>query len=459
MDRLRARKKFIVCAALLFAAASVSSCRPEGGPHGPDDFAGPPGATILIEPIVNESITYGVLAQAAPTESAEAPRLPPEQRSPSATPAVSPTPLPSPTPAPSYLKLAFTGDLMMHDVQLDKAYDPLTDTHTFAHYDYVSAYLNGADYAVGNLETTLSGKEAGYATYPLFNAPDSFGEAIKKAGYDFVTTANNHCYDKRESGLLRTVEILDSLGLGHAGTYATEEESEKIFVGEINGITFAILSYTYSTNGIPVAAGKPWQVNMLGDELMKRQIEEARGLADVVIVSPHMGNEYEEVPAARYVNLCRNLCEWGADAVMAHHPHVLQPVEVYVAGGGGENERICFIAYSMGNFVSGQRTAPRDAGAIFYLDYMKQEGKVTLVGASFVPTWVRLVNGAGRHDIKVVPIYEALRGNAAGERYSLRQVDLNRMREVHRETTKKLLGEEVAPDAMLPVYVLYDALG
>jgi poly-gamma-glutamate synthesis protein (capsule biosynthesis protein) len=252
------------------------------------------------------------------------------------------------------------------------------------------------------------------------------------------------------------LEILDEHGIDHAGTYAKEVYSRRIFVKYISGIRFAFLSYTYSTNGIPVTEGKPWLVNMLDETLIRAQIEKARRVADVVVVLPHMGNEYEEKPSARFVSLARSFCEWGADAVMASHPHVLQPPEFYTFTEEDGNERTSFIAYSMGNFTSGQRTAPRDAGGIFYLEYEKPntQAEAELKRVSFTSTWVRFTDARGKFDIKVLPVYEALRDTEAGGRYNLRGQDLDRLRNVHRETTGKMLGAPLPIEEIKPEYAL-----
>jgi poly-gamma-glutamate synthesis protein (capsule biosynthesis protein) len=385
------------------------------------------------------------------------PSPPPEQLpiktpAPTPQPTPAPTPVPTPTPEPVRVRLAFTGDLMVHDKQLEAAYSSETDEYFFPSFNHVKEYLNDADYTVGNLETTFAGEEAGYDAYPLFCTPDAFADAVAEAGYDFLSTANNHCYDKREQGLLRTLDMLDERGIAHAGTYRSQEESEIIFVEEINGLRFAFLSYTYSTNGIPVPENKPWLVNFLDEELMRAQIGQAAQEADMVIVLPHMGNEYQEAPVEQFVTLARSMCEWGADAVMASHPHVLQPTEYYQA----EDGRQCFIAYSMGNFISSQRTIPRDTGGVFYLEFEKAFGdeRPPISGASLVPTWVRFTNASGRPSIETMPIYAALMAYDTGGSTDLRPEDALRMREAHMEVAVKMLEPEYAVGAMLPYYEL-----
>ena len=371
---------------------------------------------------------------------------------------------PDPWPIVNNVRLAFTGDLMVHDVQIDAAYNPADGTYSFmSYFEYITPYLKDADYTIGNLETTLSGAAAVYGGYPVFNTPDEFAEALKAAGFNMLITANNHSNDRGESGIRRTIEMLDSLGFDHIGTYASQEEQETIFHKEINGIRFAFLNYTYSTNGIPLASGKPYLVNMLDEVLMQRQIRQARSEgAEMIVVMPHMGDEYAESPATHYRNLAQRLCEYGADIVMASHPHVLQPTEVIEVDNWDGTMRTCFIAYSMGNFVSGQRNIPCDVGAVFYLDFEKivdeHGSSVRITQASFAPTWVLFRNPSWEIDIKVLPVSDTLKAVDAGEDLGIGIWDIARMRDVHRQTTRKMLGEEVPESEMKPVYTLYKAL-
>jgi poly-gamma-glutamate synthesis protein (capsule biosynthesis protein) len=365
-------------------------------------------------------------------------------------------------PLKAHVRLAFTGDLMVHENQLKHAYHPETGTYMFECFNEIAAYLQDADYTIGNLETTLAGRDAGYATYPLFNTPDSFAVAVKEAGFDFLSTANNHCFDKREAGLLRTLDVLDSLGFAHTGTFASWADADNIVFQEINDIKIAFLSYSYSTNGIPVPLDKPYLVNILDESRMRTQIILARVLgADAVIVLPHMGVEYAGEPNAALKTLARKLCDWGADAVMASHPHVLQPTEVYSTQQPYGRQRTCFIAYSMGNFISSQRTEPRDAGAVFYLElektYDQGQSWTKIKSVSAAPTWVQFLNTVGAYDIKVLPVHDTLRAVERGE-ITLRPQDIKRLQAVHRETTLKLLGTALSDELMQPSYTLFNVM-
>ena len=439
------RCRFRVLFVLLFCVFLIASvgCVPSAGETVADlDISHQSSSVIDAEPIIDAG--RGLSAGTPPT-------------------GYTPLPLPEPTPEPTTFnaRLAVVGDLMAHESQINHAHNRATNSYSFTScFEDIKPYLEDADYTIGNLETTLSGEAARYTGYPVFNTPDAYAEAIKWAGFDMLTTANNHSNDRGEAGIVRTLEVLDSLGIDHVGTYATEEDQARTFIKEINGIRFAFLSYTYSTNGIPLTRGKPFLVNMLDEDLMRRQIEQARqDVAEVIVVLPHMGNEYEETPAHRCVTLARKLCEYGADVIMASHPHVLQPTEFIEVQDSDGKTRTCFITYSMGNFLSGQRTKPRDVGAVFYLDFEKivdEDGNhVRLTHASFAPTWVQFYDSGWNTRIRILPVFDVLTDINAGHDLGLLASDVNRLREVHRETTRKMLGAEVPTSEMKAIYTLY----
>ena len=352
---------------------------------------------------------------------------------------------------------------MLHHVQISHAYNREDDTYSFTScYEQIKPYLQDADYTIGNLETPLAGRNPGpivlYNEFPRFNAPDEYAEALKEAGFDFVSTANNHANDMHEAGILRTIETLDAVGLEHAGTYATREEQERVFIKEINNIRFAFLAFSNSTNGVPLTSGKPYLVNIINEERMRLKIEQARQEgAEVVVVLPHMGDEYIGYPSEQHIRIARNLCRNGADIVMISHPHVLQPTEVFEIEDEDGNVRTCFIAYSMGNFISGMDWRPCDASAIFYLDFEKiedgQGGSVRLTRASYAPTWVQITDENGDTRIRVLPVSDTLMAIEANEETGLSARGIARLREAHRETAIKLLGVEVS--VLRPVYTLF----
>ena len=156
------------------------------------------------------------------------------------------------SPIPSTASLYFAGDAMQHIAQIESALQT-DDTYSYKEcFTYVKEQVSVANLAICNLEVTLGGKP--YRGYPQFSAPDEFAAALKETGFDILLTANNHCLDRRNKGLIRTLDVLDSLGIAHVGTYRNQAERDSLYpyLATVNNITFAILNYTYGTNGIPV---------------------------------------------------------------------------------------------------------------------------------------------------------------------------------------------------------------
>lgn len=356
----------------------------------------------------------------------------------------SPTDTPEPTQVPvKTVNLTFTGDLMVHNYQYEAAYDGTKDEYDFSNnFTYVKKYLDSADYTVGNFETTLAGRERGISSYPMFNSPDSFATEVKAAGFDLLTTANNHCADKGVQGLERTIDVLKKLGFDQIGTYKSKKKSKEILVKEIEGINIAFLSCTYGTNGL--SFGEAYHVQLLNESFYKK-IEQARDLADYVIVLPHNGTEYQTNPSEIYKNQYRKMLEAGADAVIASHPHVLQPMEYQTITEEDGSSRTGFVIYSMGNFISSQVTAPRDAGVILNLTLEKEgEEKTEIKEVSVIPTWCRFTDATGKRNFTVFSIYDVLHMNEKKRNSMIRPQDYTKVQRYQEQSTKTLLGKAVS---------------
>ncbi len=352
--------------------------------------------------------------------------------------------------------LTFTGDIMCHSYQYNEAYDASTGTYDFSHnFTDMKKYFDEADLVVGNLETVFAGVDVGISDYPCFNSPDAFADAIADAGFDVLTTANNHSMDKRMDGVLRTLDVLDERGIDHIGTYRSAEERENILIRDINGIKIAFLSYTYGTNGIPVP--ESWLVNPLDEELIKSDIARAKALEpDMIVVLPHMGNEYEEYVRDTFKNWAHMMLEAGADIVVASHPHVLQPMETVELADDDGGTRTGFIMYSMGNFISSQTTPPRNAGILLNIDIEKTwQGETYIKEVSFVPIWTQFQNANWQNHFVVRSVYEMLTLPEDQLSATVRSKDIPRLREIHFETTKMLLGEDIPLEDIRDEYIYY----
>ena len=286
----------------------------------------------------------------------------------------------------THVSLLFAGDVMGHDSQIASAFDASSKS-----YDYTSCfapirpYIEAADIAIANLEVTLAGPP--YAGYPQFSSPDALAITLQQSGFDALVTANNHCVDRGKSGLERTITMLDSFKIPHTGTFVdtVSRMNDSPLILEKNGFKIALLNYTYGTNGIPVPKGSI--VNLLDTAFMRRDIEKAKSLLpDVIVVFTHWGLEYQSLPTKVQKQLTEFCFNLGVQLVIGAHPHVIQPME----WRKGTNQ---FVAYSLGNFVSGQRKRYTDGGSMAYLELKKiqftPDSSVTTIDtAGYYLQWV-----------------------------------------------------------------------
>lgn len=297
------------------------------------------------------------------------------------------------------LSLLFVGDIMQHDSNIAAAFNPVTGKYDYsACFEYVTPILQSADLAIGNLELTLAGKP--YKGYPQFSAPNELAYELKRSGFDVLVTANNHSVDRGKKGIERTIDVLDTLTLLHTGTFKDSVARALTYplLLEKNGFRLSLLNYTYATNGIPVPS--PSIVNLIDTIQIKKDIEKARGQqSDAIIVFMHWGDEYQSLPNKEQKRLT-NLCfREGAKLVIGSHPHVLQPME-------WRKDKDQMIAYSLGNFVSGQRPRYRDGGAMLWIDLQKvTKDSVSLTSirnAEYELEWVQKSNDA-KKDFVILP--------------------------------------------------------
>jgi len=289
------------------------------------------------------------------------------------------------------LSLLFVGDIMQHDSNIAAAFNPVTGKYDYsACFEYVTPILQSADLTIGNLELTLAGKP--YKGYPQFSAPNELAYELKRAGFDVLVTANNHSVDRGKKGIERTIDVLDTLTMLHTGTFKDSVARVLTYplLVEKNGFRLSLLNYTYATNGIPVPS--PSIVNLIDTVQIKKDLEKARSQqSDAIIVFMHWGDEYQSLPNKEQKRLT-NLCfREGAKLVIGSHPHVLQPME-------WRKEKDQLIAYSLGNFVSGQRPRFRDGGAMLWVDLQKvNKDSISLTSirhAKYELAWVQKSNDA-----------------------------------------------------------------
>ena len=203
------------------------------------------------------------------------------------------------------INMALTGDIMCHNTIYNDAFNKQSNTYDFSYlFDDIKYNIQTADIAIGNLETTFAGSSKGYSSYPTFNTPENLAYTLKKVGFDVLSTANNHCYDKGYSGIESTIDYLDDADISHTGTFKSEEEQSKILIKNVKGIKIAFLSFTYGTNGIPVPSDKGYSVNLIDKDLIKKQLDLAKAQnPNMICVSMHWGIEYQTTPNSEQKDL------------------------------------------------------------------------------------------------------------------------------------------------------------
>lgn len=302
-------------------------------------------------------------------------------------PSYVPTPAPEPSPEPQLpekqvVTFLAVGDNILHNTVLDsgKKSDGSYDYREF--YEDISHIISAADLAAVNQECPLVYNPSLYSTYPEFGCPTAIGDALADAGFDVVTMATNHICDKGDTGILDSVDFFRTNYPEIALLGIRDTEVSPVSYVERNGITMAMLNYTYGYNGY--GPSKSWMADSLGDEsAIAACLSEAEANADCTIVFLHAGTEYIHEPDSSQQRWFSFFADNGADAIIGTHPHVLQPMEIITSSDGREVP----VWWSLGNFLSHQMDAARWLGGMAAFDIVKENGSVTIRNPQLVPTF------------------------------------------------------------------------
>jgi len=270
--------------------------------------------------------------------------------------------LPQDFEATSQIHLTAGGDILAsHHIRTD---------NTFKLWDEAEDFLFDSDICCANLETpVVPSVSASFVPKNILkapalnNTPEVFDLFYKNGeGINFFSTANNHCLDMGEAGLLETLEFLDKKGCPHVGTANSTQQRDALPVIEKNGIRIAFLSYTFSTNGKPVPDGKEYLVNYIrlnrpdcDISLIKKQVHTAKTEqnADIIIACIHWSLEFESYPIQNVIDMGHKLMSLGIDVIIGNHPHGIQPMEKYTfldPFSGIKKQGL--IIYALGDLIS-----------------------------------------------------------------------------------------------------------
>lgn len=318
---------------------------------------------------------------------------------PPATDALAPPLAESLSPPPErVVRLVFTGDIMAHAEQLSIARRP-DGSHDFSgQFAPVLPLLSG-DLTVGNFETVLGGPERPYTGYPSFNTPDTLADALKDAGFDVLLLANNHILDLGAKAALRTDQVLRDKGFAVTGLGPGEAGHPPPLLCDAGGLRLGLLNYTYGSNRLLTPAlERDVALNVIDSALLAEDVRTLRDQgARYIVAALHWGIEYQPQPSPAQRAVAAHCLSLGVDAVVGAHPHILQAVEIHTANGKPQ-----LVAWSLGNFVSAQRTVPRERAIILALDVAcPARGEPRLLRASVAPTWVDL--SPARRQARILP--------------------------------------------------------
>lgn len=353
---------------------------------------------------------------------------------PTTTPPTTAAPTEPPVVKVGSFTLSSVGDVLIHSNVFNAA--STGNGYDFSqNFRFLADYIRSADYAAGNLETTLAGLDNGYSYsgYPNFNCPDEIIDGMKDAGFDMILTANNHSYDTRSAGFHRTMQTIADRGLAFLGTQADAEDPDYMLV-ERDGITLGLMCYTYednadpdvkAPNGIPLTKADTPLMNTFNYECLPEFYTEIKTIlaemeelgAEATVLYIHWGYEYHLKQNSTQSKMAQALCDLGIDVIIGGHPHVVQPVELLTSTTDESHKTVCL--YSMGNAVSNQRqglissidTAHTEDGVLFSVTFSKySDGTVILESADLLPTWVFLGTSpvTGEWEYNIMPLDDSV---------------------------------------------------
>lgn len=310
-------------------------------------------------------------------------------------------------------------------------------------YEHVEDLIFKKDISLANLESQLTSQDTGAIIFSDKDTPplcltESQYETVKGhkgKNFTLVHTACNHTFDMGLEGLETTLAQLEKDGITDLGTNRTPDRQPQGRIMEKNGIKIGFVSTTFGLNGKQVPEGKDYMVNVVkfhrpGPDgynadlsLLERQIEYCKQQqCDIILASLHWGYEYEFFPRQHQVDMAHRIVEMGADAIISHHAHVIQPMECYRPQR--DPNRTAVIAYSLGNLTYSFSAPHLVLSAALDLTISKGtiggEEKTMITGARLIPLVQVETHREGKRVLQVLPLetYIDMAGGDENERVS-----------------------------------------
>ncbi|MGL5978151.1 MAG: CapA family protein [Erysipelotrichaceae bacterium] len=280
------------------------------------------------------------------------------------------------------VRVEAVGDNLIHStvyedaLQSDGSYD-FTNM-----YQHVKSMIETADLAFINQETMIGGTSLGLSGYPSFNTPEGMVKSLYQTGFDLINLATNHTLDRGQVAINNTLDFLSAYPeMVATGAYDSQAAYDTIPTITKNGITFSLLAYTYGTNGIQ--APYNYSVRYFDEALIREDVEKAKAISDVVLVSAHWGDENSFIPNTMQTKYAQLFADLGVDVVIGTHPHVIQPVEQLTGIEGNTT----LVAYSLGNFMGGMLQVNNAINGMLGFDVVKDAStnEITIENITWEP--------------------------------------------------------------------------
>lgn len=302
------------------------------------------------------------------------------------------------------ISIIMVGDMLLHTRVYESG---MLDSGEYSYehlFTHTRSMIENADIAIVNEEVILGGTELGLSGYPAFNGPFEVADALYDTGFDVILQATNHALDKGSRGVLNDIAYWEEKYPSEhvIGIHDEAADLDRNYaVVEVDGISIAILNYTYGTNGISMPADMPYLVNMLNENQVAEDMAKAREEADYIIVCPHWGTEYIHTADGSQKKWAQFFADNGANLVIGTHPHVIEPIEYY-----GD----CPVYYSIGNYVNatsgeGAGTADRMLGAMANITLTIEDDIIIETKCDQIPL-VSHIDTSDRQRLTVYPLDE-----------------------------------------------------
>ena len=283
--------------------------------------------------------------------------------------------VPTPTQIPR-TRIIFTGDINLGRCIAKRTFKAHASTNDYNYpIQFVAEELRTADITVGSLDSSLSDES------PPMSCPDSMNligptrmvEGLQFAGFDVVTVATNHIKDCGEKGfecdnkaLLDTNNALIEVGIQPVGAGNNLQESRLPVIVERNGIRFAFLGINQIDERVWAGESTPGTapLSQIYIDKIKAEITSAKQIADVVIILPHWGVEYSDLPQDIQRVWARDFISAGASLVIGNHSHIIQPMETF-------SDKLIF--YALGNFIFDQEDSFRRESIVVEVNFSGAE--------------------------------------------------------------------------------------